>query len=210
MFDQNFLPFGSEAANLEYSILSAILGSPDSSNSPPSQTYPTWNPAETMPFMQPSYTSPFSETRLPIQPSDPSPATGLFGYSYQDPQPPQSDLTDLQLPSTFSQTDPLHPLQPRYPLDMRPRSPTVALLDASHSRLAALNHQGTLSSSSKLQGINDRITKPYDYTQGYHFLMKHLTSRCVCRLRINMCKNECLRDSMSDCCFYFYYSNLPI
>lgn len=27
--------------------------------------------------------------------------------------------------------------------------------------------------------INEMITKPYDYTEGYHFLMKHLPSRSV-------------------------------
>jgi len=31
--------------------------------------------------------------------------------------------------------------------------------------------------SSQLQTINDRVTAPYDYTEGYHFLMKHLPSR---------------------------------
>jgi hypothetical protein len=28
-----------------------------------------------------------------------------------------------------------------------------------------------------IQTIN--VTAPYDYTEGYHFLMKHLPSRCV-------------------------------
>lgn len=32
---------------------------------------------------------------------------------------------------------------------------------------------------SKWQGISDRVTAPYDYTEGYHFLMKHLPSRYV-------------------------------
>jgi hypothetical protein len=31
-----------------------------------------------------------------------------------------------------------------------------------------------------LQSINDRVTAPFDYTEGYHFLMKHLRSRYVC------------------------------
>jgi hypothetical protein len=30
-----------------------------------------------------------------------------------------------------------------------------------------------------LQSIHDRVTAPYDYTQGYHFLMKHLPTRYV-------------------------------
>lgn len=35
---------------------------------------------------------------------------------------------------------------------------------------------------SKLQSIHDRVTTPYDYTEGYHFLMKHLPTRCECPL----------------------------
>jgi hypothetical protein len=31
--------------------------------------------------------------------------------------------------------------------------------------------------SSKLQSIHDRVNAPFDYTEGYHFLMKHLPTR---------------------------------
>jgi len=33
------------------------------------------------------------------------------------------------------------------------------------------------SSGSQLQKIHDRVTAPFDYTEGYHFLMKHLPGR---------------------------------
>jgi len=36
---------------------------------------------------------------------------------------------------------------------------------------------GTEARTSHLQRINARVTRPFDYTQGYHFLMKHLKSR---------------------------------
>lgn len=133
-----------------------------------------------MPFVQSPYSSTFAEPRLPIQPSEPvhnSPTNNDFlGYSYQEPQPsPGPDLSDLQYRSQFPQTGPLHPLQPRFPLDSRPRSPPTAVsLEPSRGRLPMSNVPGP---SSKLQSINDRVTKPYDYTEGYHFLMKHLPTR---------------------------------
>ncbi|KAF5370598.1 hypothetical protein D9758_001922 [Tetrapyrgos nigripes] len=194
-FDPNF-PFGSEAANLEYSILSAILGNPsppqDSQTSPSKQ--PTW-PSESIQL--PTHSPPFTSF-----PTDPSP----LSYSYQEPaQPPEfAGLYHTPLPPPPS-SDPLHPLQPRWPLDSRPRSPPLSpqvslqpnnenphgLLSPPHSNASpSLQYSNShmsaesskrpgIHSGSKLQSINDRITKPYDYTEGYHFLMKHLPTRCV-------------------------------
>lgn len=141
-FDPNF-PFGSEAANLEYSILSAILGNPsppDSANTPPPDFWPS------VPYNPPFVTYPYQSADDTAPPPPPSSAA-------PDPEPPSA------------QDPPLHPLAPRYPLDSRPRSPPLFLSDA--------HDQPT----SNLQTINDRITKPYDYTEGYHFLMKHLPTR---------------------------------
>ncbi|KAJ3567582.1 hypothetical protein NP233_g6277 [Leucocoprinus birnbaumii] len=193
-FDPNFT-FGSEAANLEYSILSAILGNPspsDSSTSPP-------------PPPPPSYTS-WSSTSDPIDFST-SPrldaVNGSFAssnqpnfltYPYTQAQAQRSEeLSDLSYP--------LHPLQPRYPLDSRPKSPIPALINDSSKEtptglLSPPSSNASPSSTasvpsgiadlvrpqsrgSKLQSINDRVTAPYDYTEGYHFLMKHLPTRCV-------------------------------
>ncbi|KAG7446282.1 uncharacterized protein BT62DRAFT_967986 [Guyanagaster necrorhizus] len=143
-FDANF-PFGSEAANLEYSILSAILGNPsptDSANTPPPDFWPSvpYNP----PFVTYPYQSADETAPPPPPPSAPDPGS----------EPPSA-----QEPPA------LHPLAPRYPLDSRPRSPPLFLTDALDPP------------TSNLQTINDRITKPYDYTEGYHFLMKHLPTR---------------------------------
>lgn len=30
-----------------------------------------------------------------------------------------------------------------------------------------------------VQSVYKSVTKGYDYTQGYHFLMKHMSRRCV-------------------------------
>ncbi|KNZ72907.1 hypothetical protein J132_01899 [Termitomyces sp. J132] len=133
-FDPGFT-FGSEAANLEYSILSAILGnpSPESVTSPaspdPTQSY-TWGSEAidytTSPSLEnlSSYTTSYASSQL-VQPSDPAPSS------------PPNSTQYLTYPST----------------------------DAPES------------STSQLQSIHDRVTKPYDYTEGYHFLMKHLPTR---------------------------------
>ncbi|KAF5351959.1 hypothetical protein D9756_007569 [Leucocoprinus leucothites] len=192
-FDPNFT-FGSEAANLEYSILSAILGNPsppESSTSPP-------------PPPPPSYTS-WSSASDPIDFSTSprldavndsftsSNQTNFLTYPYTQAQSQRSEgLSDL--------TYPLHPLQPRYPLDLRPKSPIpdtfgndvsketpTGLLSPPSSNASPSSTTSVPSGiadlvrpqsrGSKLQSINDRVTAPYDYTEGYHFLMKHLPTR---------------------------------
>ncbi|KAG5654400.1 hypothetical protein H0H81_003224 [Sphagnurus paluster] len=202
-FDPSFT-FGSEAANLEYSILSAILGnpSPDPITSPPSPdptqtSYSSWPPDTidyaTSPSIPSTYSAPYgdsaqsSETALTASPSNP---THYLTYPYTPQQQQQRsdeiadavDFAQFQEPS--SQSQPLHPLQPRYPLDSRPRSPTGGTLflhNPDHTSETTsgsdANTDTPKSAGSQLQSIHDRVTKPYDYTEGYHFLMKHLPSR---------------------------------
>ncbi|KAF7361675.1 Transcriptional factor [Mycena venus] len=127
-FDPSF-PFGSEAANLEYSILSAILGNP----SPPETT-----------------TSP-----------DPSAAPGSCIPSSRGS------------PSTLGHARPALPARslPNAAASFRPSQ-------SSGSSFANAHHeQSGGGGGSQLQNINDRVTMPYDYTEGYHFLMKHLPGR---------------------------------
>ncbi|KAJ3495342.1 hypothetical protein NLJ89_g10644 [Agrocybe chaxingu] len=216
-FDPNF-SFGSEAANLEYSILSAILGNPSPPESaetppPPPPHYSSW-PSDPIDFaasprlgtatteFAPSY----GESQMQVPQSEslstsPANAAHYLTYPYPHPQPPE-DLTELRYtPPYSSQTSPLHPLQPRYPLDTRPRSPpTTVFLNTSSKDVGSRRLQSPppstdspsstsslppgitemarpLSRGSKLQSINDRVTAPYEYTEGYHFLMKHLPTR---------------------------------
>ncbi|KAF8635239.1 hypothetical protein AX17_004012 [Amanita inopinata Kibby_2008] len=215
-FDPAF-SFGSEAANLEYSILSAILGNPSppaSGTSPPPQQsqYSTW-PSDPLDFTtsprlgaETSYASTYSDTQLSsLQSSESTVSTSpgtvpylTYGYTPQR----SDDLSELQYSSQYSSSQPSgtpHPLQPRYPLDTRPRSPpmdtyilskdivtpSTGLLSPAPSNGSPITTSSiphavtdiTPSSRSKLQNINDRVTAPYDYTEGYHFLMKHLPSR---------------------------------
>lgn len=195
-FDPNF-PFGSEAANLEYNILSAILGnnnpSPSQGESTPPPTFSNWPSSD--PLLS-SQSSAFMSSSAP---------SSYLTYQYQDP-PRTSELAELQYPQ-FQQSNGsvIHPVQPRYPLPKSPKSPLSVFIDESSHGLLSPPHSnaspsltpsvprpadssslvpvGTYTPGSKLQSINDRVTKPYDYTEGYHFLMKHLPIRCVYSFR---------------------------
>ncbi|KAK1218816.1 Transcriptional regulator of nonfermentable carbon utilization [Marasmius sp. AFHP31] len=211
-FDSNF-PFGSEAANLEYSILSAILGNPSppqESQTPPSSSFSTWPSTDTFTFQSPrlstlsaSYTDSLQQ-QSSITPQPSTNGSSFLSYSY--PQQPHAVVEAKPDSAAQSQQEKqaqpdtqLHPLQPRFPLDSRPKSPPLPIfLDEANPHHGLLsppqsNPSPSLSSTSdmnffgsmdlkgrpasKLQSINDRVTKPYDYTEGYHFLMKHLPTR---------------------------------
>lgn len=130
-----------------------------------------------------------------------SPRDAAHYLTYPYPQAQRSGPTaEIPFsPSYSSQPSEIHPLQPRYPLDARPRSPSTVFLQNPKD----MTSRGLLSPSlsddsprsvtsgvadivrpkscgSKLRSINDRVTTPFDYTEGYHFLMKHLPTRCVC------------------------------
>ncbi|KAG7098759.1 Transcriptional regulator of nonfermentable carbon utilization [Marasmius oreades] len=196
-FDTNF-PFGSEAANLEYSILSAILGNPSppqGSQTPPSSSFSTWPSTDSFPYQSPRLSTSYTDSLQ--QPPAPMPQ---LNYTYptrvvENAAPAQPET---QTNKQAKADGPPHPLQPRYPLENRPRSPPLPIfLDEAHGLLSPpqSNPSPSLSSAntsdinffgfndlkgrpaSKLQSINDRVVKPYDYTEGYHFLMKHLPTR---------------------------------
>lgn len=126
-------------------------------------------------------------------------------YPYPQPQRTE-DLTEGTYAASYTaqSSSTMHPLQPRYPLDARSHSPPVSVFlqssttASSSSRVLLSPPPSTDSPSSiasaptgitemarppsrgsKLQSIHDRVTAPYDYTEGYHFLMKHLPTRCV-------------------------------
>ncbi|KAF8813808.1 transcription activator of gluconeogenesis ERT1 [Phlegmacium glaucopus] len=212
-FDPQF-SFGSEAANLEYSILSAILdnSSPvtDSSSTtpPPSlapQNYSSW-PSDPIDFAtsprlcsaNADYSSSYIDNRLSMadQTISASPRNAAHYLTYPYPQAQRSEPEIPFSPSYSSQPSEMHPLQPRYPLDARPRSPAIPVFLQNPKDMTSHGFSPSLSNSSprsvtsgvadivrpkscgsKLQSINDRVTTPFDYTEGYHFLMKHLPTR---------------------------------
>jgi hypothetical protein len=236
-FDPNFT-FGSEAANLEYSILSAILGNPSppdsASAAAPSPQQPqnlpnsAWSPeplhaqphysqggtTNTYGFGAQSLSIPQSETSL-VTAAQASPTTTFItNYSptsLSQARPSQEPTPDLQYPPQFSHghppttTAPSHTIPPRYSRDVSSSAPTgvvraplkeagpqsvvsstYASPSPTNSHPSSMDHHSVRhtclhpfvnANSAREQTLN--VTVPYDYTEGYHFLMKHLPTRYV-------------------------------
>jgi hypothetical protein len=66
-----------------------------------------------------------------------------------------------------SQQQSIHPSELNAPVDP----------STSSARMRVPRAESQLTTSSELATINDRVTAPFDYTEGYHFLMKHLRAR---------------------------------
>ena len=111
-FDTNFT-FGSEAANLEYSILSAILGN---NPSPPESGGTAPSPSQPQQVPEPLPNSTWSPEPLHTQPQYMQ-ATSTFGSPFGDQAQlsmPQTDaLSASQQPSTFLASYPPAQLYPR-------------------------------------------------------------------------------------------------
>ncbi|KAF8441655.1 hypothetical protein L210DRAFT_3612032 [Boletus edulis BED1] len=207
-FDSNFA-FGSEAANLEYSILSAILGNPSppdsASATAPSPSQPqlqptipnsAWSPEplHAQPHYQPTpqQAYPFAEpTRLSMHEptlaatAQPSPTAAFITYSpTQFSRPSQDSAADLSYPLSYPQGQSTPSLPPRYSRDPPTSAPmgSVRISSQEAGPLELSGHPSPSSTSSTHQSSLDNfsplnVTSPYDYTEGYHFLMKHLPTR---------------------------------
>ncbi|KAF9222770.1 hypothetical protein BS17DRAFT_837772 [Gyrodon lividus] len=231
-YDPSFA-FGSEAANLEYSILSAILGNPsppDSASvaapSPPQPQLPqnlpnsAWSPeplhaqphysqggtTNTYGFGdQPQLSVPPSETTLAAAAQSSPTTTFISGYSptqLSQARPSLESTPDLQYPP-FSQGQPT-PIPPRYSRDINSSAQTGMVhapsKEAGPQSLVSSSHTSPSPTNSTHPSIVDHhsvchtflpscvyansayeqtliVTAPYDYTEGYHFLMKHLPTR---------------------------------
>ncbi|KAI9456508.1 hypothetical protein BJY52DRAFT_1275841 [Lactarius psammicola] len=210
-FDAPSFPFGSEAANLEYSILSAILGNPSPEGNPPSDSHSSSTPPpSTHRFTAPSseYATSWSGgangSLLPSEPSSflTSPFTGVRNAPtmYEDtqlalpnadrPQTGSSSSTDF-LSQSYSSLDPSSSAtsssiptpqdsstSTRQPISdpspskssLRPLTPRWPTCTTDSARLE-------LSGPKTAEEVYGSITKPYDYTEGYHYLMKVLPFR---------------------------------
>lgn len=207
-FDPNFT-FGSEAANLEYSILSAILGnpSPPESGAAPSPS----QQQQQQQVSQPLPNSAWSPEPLHAQPQYMQGAPSNFGSPFGDPPQlsmPQSDSLSTSQPSptflasypapicrtsspalqySYAQPQPqlsapYHPLAPNYSRGVISlgsssvmRTPSRDTRSHSYESSSRTSPSPTIQSGDHHSTIN--VTAPYDYTEGYHFLMKHLPSR---------------------------------
>ena len=99
-----------------------------------------------------------------------SQTSSLSNYAGQAPQQPAN-----QVPPTAGQ------LVQRQPPIAPTRSSSTTLIDRSVSAGTA-SWAGPAPSDLGFQdgaSVYKSVTKPYDYTEGYHFLMKHLPTRWV-------------------------------
>lgn len=224
-------PFpSSEQANLEYSILSTILGnSPESATSagspataqqhshaaPASSSYVAQQQQQPSANMVngawPAAGSGYAEQQQPPPPPSSSAAPASSGYiapsysqgSSQFPAPsngtptqgyPEYTAAQPQQPQTSSLSNyagqapqpPPNQVSPaagqlaqRQPPIVPTRSSSTTLLDRSVSAGTA-SWVGPAPSDVGFHdgaSVYKSVTKPYDYTEGYHFLMKHLPTR---------------------------------
>lgn len=207
-FDPQF-PFGSEAANLEYSILSAILGNPsppsDSASAPSPSQHPipsglqssAWSPEPL--HAQPQYTqdagvNPYSsgfgdQIQLSVPSSDvmlAAPPSSTFvscSPTQQSPELQYPSYNNVQAPQAGGSVR----LAPsRYTRDVLTSAPAVMVRapskeTGSQSLVSSRHTSPSPENSTHLCGIDNHsplnVTAPYDYTEGYHFLMKHLPTR---------------------------------
>lgn len=132
-FDPNYT-FTSEAANLEYSILSAILGNPSPPDSattpPPDLQYPRWS-SESI-DMTANMSPPYTDSQMSLQQSDsglPN-ANGNSAHYLSYPFSPGQSASPTELAysaSYSSQTSAVQPLQGRYSVDHQSRSPVTSM-----------------------------------------------------------------------------------
>lgn len=206
-FDPTFT-FGSEATNLEYTMLSAILGNTVDdqllSISPPN--YPSIGHAQP-PAQQP--TTPYQQSGTDSSSSwangvPPRPPSSVC-------QPPETPIDLTLISPDIATPQPSLRSSSSYPQLQQPRPPfprqTTSFADPNpqqpRQEYSALANDGPLSSArvepshphgapspvthstSRISDIYRGTTRPFDYTQGYRFLMEYLQR--------NFDKNDMLR-----------------
>lgn len=184
-------PFGSEAANLEYSILSAILQQTDGqSNSNPSLDPSTLtNPSPLI-----DNTDPTSPAVLhPSEPWGGLPQTLGMHYAQAQSQTPLQGNNGIAPASTtasdsrsFLRTTESHPL-PFYSNGPMQRQGSQLALPSPPASEPSTSTSGEIikprappqtGSISSGWAYSDGVKK-YDYTEGYHYLMSYLHDRCA-------------------------------
>ncbi|KAG8681497.1 Transcriptional regulator of nonfermentable carbon utilization, partial [Ceratobasidium sp. 395] len=175
-------PFGSEAANLEYSILSAILNQQPDSNSNPSLDPSTLtNPSP----LTASSDGTNSSVLHPSEPWGGLPQTlGMHYAQAQSQLPLQTPGTSAESDSrSFVRTTESHPLPLRSTGGMQRQGSQLALPSPPASEPSTTTGEITKPRSASHVGTSgagwaysDGVKK-YDYTEGYHFLMAYLHDR---------------------------------
>ncbi|VDB89228.1 unnamed protein product [Peniophora sp. CBMAI 1063] len=193
-FDPTF-SFGSEAANLEYSILSAILGKPSpesqpeaSTNSPasapPNPTdFNAWDPSVFASGASASATTFDTSPGGLYTTGEDFPganflASPAMASSLQPaPAPTSADQSSVVGAALESVSQPLHPLAPRLPPSTADSSyvfgPAAFDRHDGHTEIEGPG-VGAVARGDEVYGA---VTKAYDYTKGYHLLMQTIRHR---------------------------------
>jgi hypothetical protein len=183
LFNFNYDPsFGSQNANIEYSMLSAILGDPSSEpgNFAPQQFIPNdngWNTsdmASNVPMssfqphnaQDPSFGAQTPQMRPVVKTGD------IYGQVPSQNQPSSGDQTNS---TSYVRTVPNTVLGPPSPPPSTD-SPLPSTGLSVSPVVSTITPHGS-ASTSRGSSIYDSVTKKYDYTGGYHFLMKYLHDR---------------------------------
>lgn len=181
-------PFGSEAANLEYSILSAILNQqPDNNSNPSLDPAALTNPSPTV------ANGVDGSSPGVLHPSEPwggLPQTLGMHYAQAQSQLPlqgngNAAPTNGADSRSFVRTTESHPLpfnagsgMQRQGSQLALPSPPASEPSTGTGEIVKPRATSQVGTSSAGWAYSDGVKK-YDYTEGYHFLMSYLHDRCV-------------------------------
>ncbi|KAF8520427.1 hypothetical protein BU17DRAFT_46854 [Hysterangium stoloniferum] len=195
--------FGSEAVNLEYSILTAILGNP----SPPKPSRPSAaeasyirpgisNQQDSLPYGVdtrpqdpiPDHSQSQGLPPLSPPPSNSSPGTPHLGendFAFQLPAPGQSALMQQQQlqeqqqqRTAVSRASHIHQTpQWGFSNGSSISAPDNARNYTGGPAVVPSINGGSTQNDRPASNIYDSVVKPYNYMQGYHDLMQHLHER---------------------------------
>ncbi|KAI9139794.1 hypothetical protein BKA69DRAFT_1083493 [Paraphysoderma sedebokerense] len=169
--------FGSEAVNLEYSILSNMLGLPTISDANQSQGQ-NENQSQNAPMMSPQMAN-VQQVQHPQY---------LMAYHQQNGHSQMHPQTMTINPSMHNasgaaSTEMLTLLNPTSPTAMTPLSP-IALSPISVNAASGANGNGIglglLGNGKKIETPSDAyasVTRPYNYTEGFHYLISYVKAR---------------------------------
>ncbi|KAI0281019.1 hypothetical protein BGY98DRAFT_1106620 [Russula aff. rugulosa BPL654] len=177
--------YGSEAANLEYSILTAILGPSAESNSI-SDSHSSVSPPPVHPYSTSSSEYAASWTGAPGNSLLHSEPNGFLPSPMLTTDSGSSSSSDF-LSQTFTSIDPgssaasssAHLPQDSFttPQSMSPSLSALNPLVLRWPHSSAESAGPEISGPKTVEEVYGSITKPYDCTEGYHFLMKVLPFR---------------------------------
>lgn len=217
-FDPSYT-FGSQTANLEYSMLSAILGNPSSDTqsvndipSPMLDSTPGGSQAAGWPVLTSSpQASGAHPQAVPADPTRPR----ILGSSTTPPSATTASTSYLRTlgapsPPISTDTPGIHvDPQPSSSLDMRQGHSAFGAVASGSSGLTDMlpqqsgsSRSATAQASAQWRPAGDsmysQVVAKYDYTQGYHFLMRFLSERSAIPFRF-LCRRyashrrDCIR-----------------